>query len=191
MTIVYVMDTSGITEGQIRENLYLLDENRQNKIRVLNDINERRLSFGTGFLVKRILEKHGLTKQNLFFTSDNKPYINDQLFISISHSGKYACVAESAHPVGIDLQENIGYLKSIEEKFFSDIEQQEIDGDIHKFYYVWCRKEAYIKVFGVKNLREIPLHLDNYFYLDFSLDFHYGSVLTQDKDFALKTVNFN
>lgn len=191
MTSVYLLDVSVITKDDIILGMKYLDDNRKIKISLLNNVYEKRLSFGAGILCSYILNKFGMSKENLRFTSENKPYIDNKFNISIAHSGRYACVAISTKPVSIDIQENVGYLKNIEDLFFSENDKVRINNDINKFYKIWCQKEAFIKLFGYKELKKIPIDIKDFNYHSFCFDLHYGYLLYQDQDFHIVKKRFN
>lgn len=191
MTYVYLLDVSMITKKDICLGMKYLDDNRKIKVLSLNNEHEKRLSFGAGILCTYQLIKSGMSNKNLRFTLENKPYIDSGSYISIAHSGKYACVAISTKPVSIDIQENIGYIKNIENSFFSENDKIKINNDIHKFYEVWCQKEAFIKLFGYKDLKNIPSDILGFNNHSFYFDSHYGCLLYQDQNFLIEKKTYN
>lgn len=92
-----------------------------------------------------------------------KPHItNVSWHYNISHSGEYVALAISNAPVGIDIQHNVPYNKSLVRRFFTAEEAEAYESLIsHEvqpvdaakqamdlFYTLWCRKEAYGKLKG-------------------------------------------
>lgn len=81
---------------------------------------------------------------------NGKPYVlNYDIKISISHKNKYLTFAMSNVEIGIDIEELKEFNHLIMYKFFHKDEIQFIRngyyGDLVKFYYIWTRKEAFVK----------------------------------------------
>ncbi len=189
--MVFVLDTACITEADIENLLVRLDEARIEKIRNHREITAKKTSFGVGLLILWILTQLGLPKDAVRYSKENKPYINDALHISISHSGNYACVAISSHPLGVDLQVNLGYMPHIVKKYYSQNEQDQIYQNQEEFYRIWCQKEAYIKVFGYRDLVDIPSEVYGYHYCCFLVDANWGCVLSADRSINVYRLSFN
>ncbi len=81
---------------------------------------------------------------------NGKPYTNNNVHFSISHSKNYWICAVSKTNIGIDIQKkvNLNYLK-ISERFFSSNERQYVmkHGE-DAFFQIWTRKEALAKYTG-------------------------------------------
>ncbi len=85
-------------------------------------------------------------------TSKGKPYFAEDLVqFSVSHSENiWVCIVASSQ-VGIDIQK-ISQRKyaSIAQRFFQLDEQNAIaNGGLRSFIEIWCRKEAFVKYFGL------------------------------------------
>lgn len=77
-----------------------------------------------------------------------KPYISQENFhFSVSHSGNLVAFAIHSSPVGIDVQKTEDKL-SCAMKFFTENEQKYIGDCPEKFFEVWTKKEAYVKMLG-------------------------------------------
>ncbi len=92
---------------------------------------------------------HGVRKDEF-----GKPHLIDSnLHISISHC--YPVVAglvHQAYPVGVDLERRTDKIRRIQQKFLSEQELLDANGDIDKLTLLWCIKEALYKAFGRKQL---------------------------------------
>lgn len=112
-----------------------------------------------------------LTEQQLSFepdqlsivkTKEGKPCFKEDipLFLSISHSEDQIVLALSAYPIGVDLQkmEFKGSLPADERarkmanRFFSKEESAYVTENsgllLSRFFEVWTKKEAYVKMLG-------------------------------------------
>lgn len=77
-----------------------------------------------------------------------KPYIeNDNYHFSISHSGNLIAFVSHTAPIGIDIQETKNDT-SPALRFFTQNEQSYISNDPSRFFEIWTKKEAYIKMLG-------------------------------------------
>lgn len=116
---------------------------------------------------QRFLVGRGLLKTALSFiepslnpkdwhirTDKNKPYIDQNIDFSISHSGDWVVVGLSRHTIGIDVEEHktrtdiLGiakrYFTKEEYHYLNTSKQQTQD-----FFTLWTLKEAYLKATGV------------------------------------------
>lgn len=90
------------------------------------------------------------------YDKHSKPFIDlsdDQ--ISVSHSGKYACVIISKrYRVGIDIEQVHKRLHKVADKFVSEEETGDHVTSLEtvKLCLYWCTKEALYKLYGVRNL---------------------------------------
>jgi len=93
-------------------------------------------------------------KQLAFAVNEfGKPYLtqNVSIHFNVSHSGYYVACAISDTPVGIDIECLRPIDLKVAERFFTSDEIAYIatkSGDIHRFYEVWTKKEARIKLDG-------------------------------------------
>lgn len=85
-----------------------------------------------------------LLKRNVYLSyyGDGKPYVVDEdLFISISHTYKDIVIAVSQKPVGIDIE----YKKSRHYQSIADNMLKKDVADIDAFYREWTKHEAQFK----------------------------------------------
>lgn len=84
-----------------------------------------------------------------------------RLHFNLSHSGDYAVLAVSNHPIGIDVEYKIKNYRMLSERCFCESEYQDImSGETEqerekRFLEYWTMKEAYVKCVG-EGLR-VPL----------------------------------
>ncbi len=101
-----------------------------------------------------------------------KPYFKDypEIRFSLSHSGNMAVLALSDGEVGIDVQENRGYVERIAKRFYHEeewkmLENKDSVSECEKlFYQIWTGKEAYIKYTGKgmgQDLRSFYVDINN------------------------------
>ncbi len=86
---------------------------------------------------------------NIAKSEKGKPYFKayPDFHFNISHSGSAFAIAFSKYPVGADIEKIRPVNPKIPEKFFTEKEQKFIKKETD-FFYVWTRKEAYIKRSG-------------------------------------------
>ena len=87
---------------------------------------------------------------------NGKPYIDDGVFCSISHSVNLVGIIISSRPVGIDIEAK-------KDRNFSKISRRIFDSqidDIDNFYKAWTTHEAVVKCEGIALLSKIDMTLD-------------------------------
>ncbi len=84
----------------------------------------------------------------------NNPYfINNQGFVSLSHTNEYAvAVVSFEEEVGIDIEKISDKLSRVAHKFLSPPERLDAGDDLFKMCVYWCAKESLYKWYGKKNL---------------------------------------
>lgn len=129
---------------------YALEE-RVHKINSLKSDCDKKLS-----LLSHLFARHKIAldlnipfdEVKFSFNEYGKPYIKkDNYHFSISHSGTFVAFVSHTSPVGVDVQE----MKSVISpavRFFTQNEKDYINSDPHRFFEIWTKKEAYIKMLG-------------------------------------------
>lgn len=86
---------------------------------------------------------------NLQKGAHGKPFLKcfPDFYFNISHSGKYVAVAFSSADVGVDLEVLKDINLKIAHRHFT-LKEQEFVCDCKTFFYVWTRKESFIKQKG-------------------------------------------
>jgi len=140
----------------------------------------------TDMMIKKALREHGITEAEILRTEKGKPYVSipgavngknsssqpddggdsaletkrdlvcNEIYISVSHSGRYFVCVISDAPVGVDVQEARSVkAMNIAGRYFTaeEIKYIEETGD-EGFFLIWTRKEAYSKYTGL-GLEEI------------------------------------
>lgn len=110
-----------------------------------------------GEAIKRLLV---LTPAKIEKTPSGKPYFADRqgLFLSLSHSGKYAVCAVSDVPVGVDIQECLDGRRNILKRILCPGEEGT------DMFRLWTAKEACVKCTGAglsKDFRELFTDFEN------------------------------
>ena len=111
-------------------------------------------------LYSKILLVHGLQQfgldhtalENIRYTEQGRPYLEDSADFNISHSGEYImCAVASGTRVGIDIEE----IKPVDFEDFTDLMSKEQWGKIRQsddplkaFFTFWAIKESIIKADG-------------------------------------------
>lgn len=140
----------------------LLSEGRIKKIEQCKIPEKAKQSLGVELLLCYAMQQeYGVNHFPLSYKRTNlgKPYFeNNEIYFSLSHSGRYVACAVSNQPIGIDLQTHTAKdEKSIE----SVLTKNQLDmikamppaKRKQSLYDFWCLKESIIKMKGEGNLR--------------------------------------
>ncbi len=105
------------------------------------------------FLVKQILLKKAGLDQKIDYLETGKPILNTTNFISITHAHQYVFIAESAYPVGIDVEFKNKKLIKIAPRFVhpDDCLPQQ-PNTLSKLQQIWTAKESIYKLAGIPGL---------------------------------------
>ncbi len=110
---------------------------------------DRKRSLAGEVLIKRILADNFNVNAVIECDEKGKPFVaNEDVFISISHSGDYVFCAASITPIGADIEEIKPINLKVAKKFATDEELIFIGDSAERFYEVWTAKEAYFKLKG-------------------------------------------
>ena len=133
----------------------------------LNDVNLIRLNtmkseqHQRGFLsVRKLLQEAGYSDFDLYYTTDGKPHLKDNKFISISHSHEFSTIIISNQNVGIDLEICKEKVLKIAPKFMNidHLENLSEEHQIKKATVIWGIKEAIFKIKNEKGI-SFPDHI--------------------------------
>ena len=97
--VIYILHTALIKDNLSFISSFVNPKRKEKAERFVNE-NDRLLSFGAGYLLKRYLPK-GEIKEN----EGGKPYLDNGPYFNISHSGEYVILG--IHPsrdVGVDIE---------------------------------------------------------------------------------------
>ncbi len=108
-------------------------------------------------------------EKKIVYDADRKPRFSDHSYhISISHSADWiAVMADSTHPVGIDIEVPTAKIQKIYKRFLNEREQLELSNgqNLNQLLLAWSGKEALYKIIGkeavdfAKNLHIFPFEV--------------------------------
>ena len=110
-----------------------------------------------GFLsIRHLLKELNLTDADLIYDEFGKPHLDNNQFISITHSFHFTAIIYSTETkVGIDVEKQRNKILKIAHKFTPFEEYKTIanhDALISKLTIVWGAKESLYKIYGKKKL---------------------------------------
>lgn len=108
-----------------------------------------------GFLsIRHLLRAAGYTDQNLFYSQEGKPHLDDDKYISITHSYEFTAIIISTEPVGIDIEKLRDKIQRIAPKFIGHEKEFVIKTDhpIEALTVIWGAKESMYKLYSTKGL---------------------------------------
>lgn len=116
------------------------------------------------YLIKRGLHKYfNIDKFKIMYTKNGKPYLNNGIYLSISHDREIVVVALSNVPVGIDIQ----YYRKLNNNVLTNIKKLlNIKSNIITNFSI---KEAILKLNG-----DILKNINNYDISDYHVLYHYS-----------------
>jgi phosphopantetheinyl transferase len=143
----------------------------------LTEINEARLNsmksdlHQKGFLsIRHLLKELNLTDADLIYDEFGKPHLDNNRYISITHSFNFTAIIYSTETeVGIDIEKQRDKILKIAHKFTPFEEYKTIanhDALIRKLTIVWGAKESLYKIYGKKKL----LFLHHIYVADFKFE---------------------
>ncbi len=156
MLRVFGYDITRLTEKEFSTLYQKASKDRKRRVaRSKSDIAKKRI-IASGALMHYAASKYlGTPIKNSSFaaTETGKPYLPDQnLHISLTHSGSLVLCAVSDSPVGIDAEKLRPVNPGVKEKYFTEKERMYIESDASKrdarFFEIWTKKEAYVKMLG-------------------------------------------
>lgn len=170
MIEIWIIELSNLlTKSQYHFLLDDLDSEKQQRLKRYRMPKDAHCSLLGDIAIRTLIFKHlSLCKREIIFSKNTygKPFLQgyEDFHFNISHSGKYVACAVSNQPIGIDIEIVNPIDLAFANRFFVKDEIQYIlNGNPEylqqRFYSIWTRKEAYIKLCG-KGLY-IPLHSFN------------------------------
>lgn len=119
--------------------------------------------------IRQLMAIAGYTDHDLYYDENGKPHLNDDKYISITHSFNFSAIIISDKEVGIDIEKQRNKILRIAHKFTPIEEYRTIaneDALMRKLTIVWCAKESLYKSFSEKSVSFLQ-HIDvNEFDLD-------------------------
>ncbi len=140
-----------------------------------------------GFLsIRHLLAIEGYTDYDLYYDTNGKPHLKNELNISITHSFIFSAIILSDNKVGIDVEKKRDKILRIAHKFTSvkNFDKSSLTYKIRKLTAIWCAKESLYKGFNSAGLSFLNhIHVE-----DFGLD---QKGTTAIADFNNKTESYN
>lgn len=112
--------------------------------------------------IRQLLAIAGYTDHDLYYDENGKPHLNDDKYISITHSFNFSAIIISDCEVGIDIEKQRNKILRIAHKFTPIEEYRTIaneDALMRKLTIVWCAKESLYKSFSEKSVSFLQ-HID-------------------------------
>ncbi|MEZ7505125.1 4'-phosphopantetheinyl transferase superfamily protein [Flavobacterium sp. Arc2] len=110
-----------------------------------------------GFLsVRKLLQTAGYTDFDLYYDEFGKPHLNDEKYISITHSHNFSAIIVSNETVGIDIELQRPKITRIAHKFvdeeYSYLDENDLEAYVKKLTVIWGAKEAIFKIRNEKGI---------------------------------------
>ena len=127
--------------------LELLDPVRRGKLGKYNISDDKLRCLAAGLLLRHAL---GEGLKDISYTQSQKPYLPNESYFNISHSGEYAVLAVSEHELGVDIEKNGEYKEKLAQRCCTEEELIFLHGSKDKslFYKMWTGKESIMKATG-------------------------------------------
>ena len=133
----------------------LVSQNRREKIDYYRFEKDKKLSAGAYLLLRKMLEAENITKPSFKTEKYGKPYISnlENIYFSLSHSGKMVLCAVSDREVGADIEFVDSEIDlNIARLYFYNSEYENImnaENPPDEFFRYWVLKESYMKYTGL------------------------------------------
>ena len=146
MNVVYFKSLAGQRFSEAL--LPLLSYERRLKIGRLKREQDKLCSAWSELLLFQMAEDFGLGKIEIKTAENGKPYLENGVHISLSHTENAVAAAVCTKPVGVDIERIKTPNFDVARRCFSDAEQEYCVNSPNHFYEIWTRKEAYTKRSG-------------------------------------------
>lgn len=147
MEIIYMM-LDGIDFEEYKEYISLLPPERQAKTARYRFPKDKLLSLGAGLLIRQYVGE-----RRIYRAEHEKPYMEGDIFFSVSHSERCVAIATDRVEVGLDVEILPDDKKlRVAERFFHPGELSYVmnaDDRYSALCRIWTRKEAYLKETGI------------------------------------------
>lgn len=137
---------------------------RKEKIDAFRFINDSKLSLMAEMLLRYALKENKLNEDiNYLYNENKKPYLKDNIYFNLSHSGDYAICAISENEVGCDIEKIKDVNLKIAKRFFYEEEYNNVLKDNKLFFRYWTLKESYLKAkgIGIKGLDNAKIDIES------------------------------
>lgn len=151
MTKVFFAKTRQLTGEEFEKAFATADKERQKKVLMKKNPDDRTLSLFAGLLLKTALQREGIFEE-VCFDKRGKPILKSgMLYLSLSHSGKRVMCALSDGEIGCDCQKQVPFSEKILERYFTKKERLRLEAAEDKegeFARIWAVKESFVKMTG-------------------------------------------
>ena len=153
MIEIWYSNIDYFSEDAYLEELSRFPENLQQEIEKPHSILERKLKLLGRMLVRHyeISEGRDFSWENWKLGSFGKPKMEGGTQFNISHSGSVVAVTFADDELGLDIEQDASVEVNRISKFLHPLEREFIeksDDQRSSLFYVWTRKEAYLKAIG-------------------------------------------
>lgn len=132
------------TETQLN-NLVNICSKSKSRLDLIKSSSQKKQFLG----VQNLLKLHQISNDILLYDDNGKPHLQNNKFISISHSFDYCGVIVSDVKVGLDIEKLRSKILNISKKFVSESDRDLINDDsVENITKIWTIKEAVFKAFG-------------------------------------------
>lgn len=149
--IVHIIDISFIKDNESFIMSYVDSKRREKALKFVHE-NDRLLSLGAGYLLKKYLHEGDIN-----ISPSGKPYLSDGPFFNLAHSGEYVIlVVHPTREVGVDI-EKIDESKKAAVEYVLNEEEKKVK-DLNDLFQIWTNKESLIKCtsVGIKDIKKAP-----------------------------------
>lgn len=154
MTKAYKSLLEDFSEADVIREYKLLSDDYIRKVSLIKRTEDKRRTMGGLILLRRAVKQNfGISSYDITLNENGKPLL-DFCYFNISHSEQYVVLAISDKPVGIDIQKMRSITRRDDYRLFTYNEVSYVNsesGDFEsKFFEIWTKKEAYIKMLGLR-----------------------------------------
>lgn len=129
---------------------HYLSKERYERFCRLQCENDKLLCLAAGLLLSKTFGKENVKKIRL--NQHGKPYIENESYFNLAHSGNYVVLAVDSKPVGVDIEQHRERnFEAIARISFHEKEREQLKRSQDKqqtFYELWTLKESYMKAVG-------------------------------------------
>lgn len=196
---VFYLDYHDITDNDInnvKKNL----NSRYEKIKKCKNEKKFKQAIGSNILIMHAFPH--VKDDDFYYNESGKPYLKNNDYFNISHSGNYIILAKDKYEIGIDIEEIKGSKNNLARRIFNDDEYL-YSKDNDYFYLLWTIKESIIKLLGksisfsIKDINAYEVINDGYTYYDNKkiyclsrkLDNYYISVASKKEIDRIELIN--
>ncbi|MCP1102726.1 4'-phosphopantetheinyl transferase [Aequitasia blattaphilus] len=149
----YLKWNSDILYSDVEKYEILLSKQRREKVHKYLQESDKITSILGGLLIQRGLDKE---RVEFYFNSHGKPKARQSnLEFNLSHSGNHLlCSVSNEGAIGVDIERKREAPLPLMKRYFHPEEIEYVDGK-KKFFEIWTKKEAYVKMTGEGLTKEL------------------------------------